>query len=142
MTQELNDLGLEIGHETVDAAWSYVRDGTISWFHAIRFLTQPDTKEGMLNSITGICNDDFLNIFNMGFHPAEYGPPKRKCSYRSKWDKCWKAECFEILLNEWGCAIKGDCEVKFERNIHQVRNPLRTIESLVSYERFSMLCSV
>ena len=67
----------------------------------------------------------------MGFHPAEYGPPKRKCSYRSKWDKCWKSECFQILLDEWGCAIKGDCEIKFKNNIHQVRNPMRTIESLV-----------
>ena len=131
MTQELNDLGLEIGHETVDAAWSFVRDGTISWFHGIRFLTQPDTKEGMIKSITGICTDDFLNIFNMGFHPAEYGPPKLNCSYRSKWNSCWKNECFRILLDEWGCAIKDDCEVKFRYNIHQVRNPLRTIESLV-----------
>jgi hypothetical protein len=131
MTKELNDLGLEIGHETVDAAWSYVRDGTISWFHGIRFLTQPNTKEGMLKSITGICNDDFLNIFNMGFHPAEYGPPKRNCSYRSKWNACWKNECFQILLDEWGCSIKDNCEMKFAYNVHQVRNPLRTIESLV-----------
>jgi hypothetical protein len=132
MTRELNDLlGLEIGHETVDAAWNYVRDGSISWFHGIRFLTQPNTKEGLLSSITGICNDDFLTRFNMGFHPAEYGPPKGKCSYRSKWNDCWKAECFRILLDEWGCSIKGDCGVKFKYNLHQVRNPLRTIESLV-----------
>jgi hypothetical protein len=37
MTKEFSDkLGLEIGHETVDAAWHYVRDGTISLFHTIR----------------------------------------------------------------------------------------------------------
>ncbi|KAL3799753.1 hypothetical protein HJC23_010403 [Cyclotella cryptica] len=132
MTKELKEkLHLEIGHETVDAAWNYVRDGTISWFHGIRFLTQPTTKEGMLQSITGICNDDFLNVFNMGFHPAEYGPPKRNCSYRTKWDACWKKECFHILLDEWGCSINNTCDIQFAYNIHQVRNPLRTMESLV-----------
>ena len=131
MTQELSNLGLEIGHETVDAAWSFVRDGTISWFHGIRFLTQPNTSEGMLKSITSICTDDFLNIFNMGFHPAEFGPPRRKCSYRSKWNSCWKNECLHILLDEWGCSIKDNCPMKFAYNIHQVRNPMRTIESLV-----------
>ena len=132
MTEELNNLGIEIGHETVDAAWSFVRDGTISWFHGIRFLTEPNTKEEMLTSITGICNDDFLNnMFNMGFHPAEYGPPRGKCSYRSKWNTCWRNECYRILLNEWGCSIKDNCDMRFAYNIHQVRNPMRTIESLV-----------
>ena len=34
-------LRLEIGHETTDTAWHFVRDGTVSWFHGIRFLTEP-----------------------------------------------------------------------------------------------------
>lgn len=67
----------------------------------------------------------------MGFHLAEYGTPKRKCSYRTKWDACWKKECFNILLDEWGCSLNDTCDIKFAYNIHQVQNPLRTIESLV-----------
>ena len=34
-------LGLEIGHENSETKWSFVRDGTVSWFHGIRFLPRP-----------------------------------------------------------------------------------------------------
>jgi hypothetical protein len=76
ITKELQQkLHLEIGRKTINAAWNYVCDGTVSWFHGICFLMKPATKEGMLKSITGICSDDFLNVFNMGFHLAKNGPP-------------------------------------------------------------------
>ena len=38
MTSALQDLGLEVAHETSDAAWSFCRDGTISWLHLLRFM--------------------------------------------------------------------------------------------------------
>ena len=42
MSTELRTkLSLEIGHESTDAAWEFTRDGSVSWFHGIRFLTQP-----------------------------------------------------------------------------------------------------
>ena len=42
MSTELRTkLSLEIGHESTDAAWDFTRDGSVSWFHGIRFLTQP-----------------------------------------------------------------------------------------------------
>eukprot|EP01082_Thalassiosira_pseudonana_P007919 g6705.t1 g6705 contig23:1061029-1062153(-) len=129
MASELrNSLHLEVGHESTDAAWHFVRDGTVSWFHGIRFLTQPNTQEGLLKSFTSICNTGSANL---GFHPAMYGPSKHKCSYRSKWDDCWQKECYRILIEEWGCGVKDSCEIKFANNIHQVRNPMRTLESLV-----------
>lgn len=39
--------------------------------------------------------------------------------------------CF-ISKQEWGCALRDDCEIKFRYNLLQVRNPLRTAESLVA----------
>jgi len=136
MTNELQKkLSLEIGHETTDAAWDFTRDGSISWFHGIRFLSEPKEANDKVKAIGKICNHaDFEIHSNMGFHPAMFGPPINKCSYRSKWDECWKSECYISLLKEWGCAITDTCEkttVTFPKNIHQVRNPMHTLESLV-----------
>ncbi|KAL7551078.1 hypothetical protein ACHAWF_015776 [Thalassiosira exigua] len=132
MTSTLrSQLSLEIGHETSDAAWAFTRDGTISWFHGIRFLQEPKESKDRLESFTKICNSDIETHSNMGFHPAMYGPPQNKCSYRSKWDDCWKRECFVSLFKEWGCGIAKNCGIKFAKNVHQVRNPMNTLESLV-----------
>lgn len=68
---------------------------------------------------------------NMGFHPASYRVPLGKCNYRKQWDECWERECYVTLFKEWGCAKDDKCEINFRRTLHQVRNPLRTIESLV-----------
>lgn len=91
MVNELQKkLSLEIGHETTDAAWDFTRDGSISWFHGIRFLSEPKEANDKVKAIGKICNHaDFEIHSNMGFHPAMFGPPINKCSYRSKWDECW-----------------------------------------------------
>lgn len=55
-----------------------------------------------------------------------------KCSFRKRMgDKCWVRECIRNIFNEYGCAIRNDCTIKFRRVVHQVSNPLRTIESLM-----------
>lgn len=132
MASELSSkLSLEIGHESSDAAWDFTRDGSVSWFHGIRFLTEPKDNNERITALAKICNSDIETHKNMGFHPAMYGPPRNKCSYRSKWDDCWKSECYVTLLQEWGCGIEGTCEIEFAKNIHQVRNPMKTLESLV-----------
>jgi len=85
-----------------------------------------------------------------------------KCSLRNqKWDTCWEQECIDVLEREWGCGLlhtsnqnaavpnnnnnnnnnkdntatttsTTSCLTPFEKTIHQVRHPLRTIESLVT----------
>eukprot|EP00569_Conticribra_weissflogii_P005541 CAMPEP_0171344172 /NCGR_PEP_ID=MMETSP0878-20121228/18816_1 /TAXON_ID=67004 /ORGANISM="Thalassiosira weissflogii, Strain CCMP1336" /LENGTH=458 /DNA_ID=CAMNT_0011847297 /DNA_START=21 /DNA_END=1397 /DNA_ORIENTATION=+ len=122
-----NKLHLEMGHETSDTAWNFVRDGTVSWFHGIRFLSSPPSNEDLVRSFTAICGN---YTENMGFHPAAYRVPENRCSYRSKWDDCWRKECYAILIEEWGCATRGNCEIGFRTTLHQVRNPMRTLESL------------
>ena len=134
MQKELKyKLGLEIGHETSDTAWHFVRDGTVSWFHGIRFLPHPNTKEEKEESIKNfgvICGGNGNYTKNMGFHPAAYRTPVHGCSYRSAWDDCWQKECYRTLLKEWGCGTSNNCEINFDYTLHQVRNPIRNIESL------------
>jgi len=124
-------LGLEIEHESTDAAWSFARDGSISWFHGIRFLAPTDQKE-KFDSIHAICNAPQSTHENMGFHPAMYGPPRNNCSYRAKWNECWKSECYVMLLHEWACMSNLSCDINFKANLHQVRNPVHNIESLIT----------
>jgi len=131
MSAELrNKLSLEMGHESTDAAWEFTRDGTISWIHGMRFLIPPTDDHEKIRLVAQICDGDTEIFKNMGFHPAMYGPPRNKCSYRNEWDACWKSECYVTLLKEWGCG--KNCEINFAKNIHQVRNPMETLESLVA----------
>ena len=99
MQTTLQQLRLEIGHETTDTAWNWVRDGTVSWFHGIRFLTDPThkDKERLAKAFSAIC-DAGEDHMNMGFHPAAYREPVNKCSYRSKWSDCWRKECYLVLI--------------------------------------------
>ena len=125
LAASLQDLGLEVEHEHSDARWAFCRDGTVSWFHGLRFLPGAPQDE----PLTRICSRWWDNI---GFHPAMYRTPRRGCSYRSKWSQCWSAECKDILSGEWGCGLRQSCETPFRRNLLAVRHPLRTLESLVA----------
>jgi len=134
LSQKLN---VELAHESSDAQWSYARDGTVSWFHGIRFMTPPSDPTEQLRSIAELCSKDHPH---MGFHPSMYRPPIHRCSYRTLWNDCWQKECASILAQEWGCAARKDCEISFHTTLHQVRNPLKTMESL--YVKFCHVESV
>ena len=121
----LQELGLEVEHESSDARWSFCRDGTVSPFHGVRFLDAKPTNQ----SLAQICSQWFLN---MGFHPAMFRSPRHGCSYRSKWSRCWRAECINLLSSEWGCGLDASCETPYLSTLLLVRHPLRTLESLVS----------
>jgi hypothetical protein len=125
-------LRLEIGHESSNTHSEFVRDGTISWIQVMRYLEPPTTKEAQMTAMTNLCASFTPS---MGFHPAMYGPSKLKCSQRNTWDPCWSKECSKIVQQEWGCALKTtshQCITPFAKVLHQVRHPLRTIESLVA----------
>ena len=148
-----SNLGLEIGHENAEASWSFVRDGTVSWFHGIRFIPRPGMDVTV--KISGKTNNNAggENIFlsqvkdlcrelqpQMGFHPFMFRDGK--CSLRQSWGDCWRDECEDIVKQEWGCGLRrkedkklhqrrDDCETPFHKVLHQERHPLRTIESLV-----------
>ena len=169
-------LGLEIGHENSETKWSFVRDGTVSWFHGIRFLPRPgiDDPNASINLVLPLLpanqppnpNGDqqetaaiktttvtlegerlfryVVNLIcleihpNMGFHPFMFRD-NGKCSLRQSWGTCWKEECINLLEQEWGCALGQDdpsssssCITPYHKTLHQVRNPLKTVESLIT----------
>ena len=119
-------LHLEVGHEVSDADWNFVRDGTVSWFHGIRFMEPLELKDLALRWSMLCVN----YTENMGFHPNMY--KSSACSGRKKWGKCWSRACLDILRNEWGCATTQDCETPFRTSLLQVRHPMKTLESLVT----------
>lgn len=119
-------LGLEVGHEISDADWDFVRDGTVSWFHGIRFMPPLELRD-LVQRWSQLCGN---YTANMGFHPNMY--KSSACSGRQKWSKCWANACLNILKSEWGCASLGSCETPFRTSLLQVRHPMRTIESLVT----------
>ena len=128
--------GLEMGHENSETLWNFVRDGTVSWFHGIRFLDKPSN---FTHTTEQLCSG---MIPHMGFHPRMFRDDS-SCSVREKWSACWKRECTRVLEREWGCAqrdvTEGDefhaavqgCISPFQTTLHQVRHPLRTVESMV-----------
>jgi len=115
-------LGLEVDHELSDAQTYFVRDGSVWWFHAIRYLPKPPAK-----TIAAFCADA---TFNIGFHPKFYR--SGICPEDIAWSQCWAKECFDILSNDWGCAASNTCQPHFAKVLHQVRNPAFTVESLVA----------
>ena len=38
------DVGIEVVHEDSDTLWTFVRDGTVSWFHGIRYWNHPGNR--------------------------------------------------------------------------------------------------
>eukprot|EP00977_Amphora_coffeiformis_P029139 scaffold38993_cov183-Amphora_coffeaeformis.AAC.4 len=143
-TQVAHDLqylmDLEVCHETSETTRHFCRDGTVSWFHGIRFLPRAKDQMKHVKSMADLCTN-FTE--NMGFHPRMYRDTS-ECSLQTKWSKCWARECVDLLHAEWGCAWVDDstpqtaidpatpCQTPYATTLHQARHPLRTIESLLA----------
>ena len=136
-----NKLGLEIGHENSETKWSFVRDGTVSWFHGIRFLQRPgiddsgasldlvftlpptnnqsQTEEEATTTVTLEGERLFRYVVNLicrELRPNMGFHPfmfrdNGECSLQNSWGRCWKDECTNLLEQEWGCALKDEGEL-------------------------------
>lgn len=121
-------LGLEIGHEKTDALDLFIRDGTASWFHGIRFFPDTENRQSIIHNL---CHD-FTD--KMGYHPRLYHALSG-CSEEKPWfplNECWLKECLNILDMEWGCAARGSCPQPFRTTLLQVRDPRSVVESLLA----------
>lgn len=137
---DLSKLGeeLEICHENADATAYFCRDGTVSWFHGWRFLQQ-QPADGLEAAIEQQCK---TYTPNMGMHPSffwEYTAPTLPCAFQNRffpaasWETCGMAgACRAWLRRESGCALSKTCVTPFSIVLHQVRHPIRTVESLVA----------
>jgi hypothetical protein len=128
LTDALKRLGLEVAHENSNAAITSCRDGTISWFHGVRFFPHQLSEA----SIAELCTGE---VKRTGFHPRMFRSP-RGCTGEllGSWGPCLASQCRDVLLENWGCVLGGDgrapCETPFAVSLLQVRHPLRVIESL------------
>lgn len=143
-TQVAHDLqylmDLEVCHEISETTRHFCRDGTVSWFHGLRFLPRSRDAKQHFKSLADMCTN-FTE--SMGFHPRMYRDTSA-CSRRTKWSNCWASECLDLLHAEWGCAWVTDttprtdtdpatpCQTPYATTLHQTRHPLRTIESLLA----------
>jgi len=121
-------LGLEIGHENTDALDFYVRDGTASWFHGIRFFPDTENRQSIIHNLCHNFTD------KMGYHPRQYHEVSG-CSEKKPWfplSECWLKDCLDILDMEWGCAAQGNCPQPFRTTLLQVRDPRSVVESLLA----------
>ncbi|KAL3923431.1 MAG: hypothetical protein SGILL_001664 [Bacillariaceae sp.] len=150
-------LQLEISHETFDSLHNYCRDGTVSWYQFMRFLSFADNgknneKKGFhqdstamsLNKVQAfkeLCVDRNSSLVSQFFHPRDYAP-SQVCSSRELWSNCWSNECILTLQAQWDCQNGKDdganhdnqresyCKPSFGKVLHQTRFPLTTIEQL------------
>lgn len=129
-------LRLEIVLEGFDAQNYYCRDGTVSWFQLMRFLepltADSKNKEARFGAWKELCIDRNHTFIEM-FHPKEYAPSECDSYYAlHKWSDCWSKECLSLVKSLWACEndeVKA-CPQQFSRILHQVRHPMRSIETL------------
>jgi hypothetical protein len=134
VAHELNEIfpGLEVGHEESDSLWKFVRDGTVSWFHGVRFFPQ-DYKNSSVPKLCGVAFSFYTSKSNYGFGPTLFGTPNYNCSHISpKFKRCWWDACVQTLSKEYGCAHTNTCPTPFETTLLQTREPWNIANSLVA----------
>jgi hypothetical protein len=127
--------GFELGHEDSDTLWKFVRDGTISWFHGIRFFPPIDSNVNnyTISSICSVAFSFYTSSSNYGFGPTLFGTPHYQCSpLHPKFQRCWLDECQRILTAEYGCTYTNSCPTPYRRTLLQVRDPWNITTSLVT----------
>jgi hypothetical protein len=131
-------LHIEVGHEISDTTWNYVRDGTVSWFHGIRYLS-PERR-----NLTQIClvawslySADKINFFQpfstYGIGPDLFGPPAFRLPHvHPHFSVAFLEFCLEDLQKEFGCGLTSSCRTPFHQTLVQTRQPWKIVTSLVA----------
>lgn len=127
---------LEVGHEDTDATWKFVRDGTVSWFHGIRYMPTTDISDKMMRiaktcAVSWVITSKSISG-NHGFGPTLFGDPDYECPFwHPNFKKCYLSSCHKQLLREFGCALEPDgCQTPYQRTLLQTREPWKIIASL------------
>eukprot|EP00977_Amphora_coffeiformis_P002572 scaffold482_cov266-Amphora_coffeaeformis.AAC.35 len=155
-------LGLEVVHESLDADRQLTRDGTVSWFHGIRFVDRPFDELAAEEAwrLDLQCGGGYTP--GTGMHPENFWDTTTTTStttttqnessttsllmckspfkslYRmffpaSYWTECGMEQaCRRGITQEWGCALRDDCATPFHTTLHQVRHPIKTVASLMA----------
>ena len=144
MAAKLAKTSLEVGHEDSDTLWKFVRDGTVSWFHGIRYW--PEVQNASLRSrrLAQLCKVQwaFRNQGlqeNYGFGPTLFGNPQYNCSFwHPQFQSCYRHACMVALDREYSCATmtlpdqKTACHPPFQVTLLQAREPWKIVTSLTA----------
>jgi hypothetical protein len=135
------DVGIEVGHEDSDTLWTFVRDGTVSWFHGIRYWKHPENRSAS-HVVSDLCRMAwrFRNSkSNYGFGPTLFGTPEYNCSLiHPKFNQCFHHACSKALTREYGCALtttpnnRDSCNPPFQTTLLQTREPWKIVQSLAA----------
>jgi hypothetical protein len=138
IAEELRTNFLEVGHEDSDSTWKFVRDGTVSWFHGIRYFPSTD-RQRKLETIAQVCAISWhitsrKESSNYGFGPTLFGNPEYECSFwHPNFQQCYVKSCHNALLREYGCALEPEgCHTPFASTLLQTREPWKIITSLAA----------
>ena len=125
-----HDIGIEVDHEDSDTLWKTVRDGTVSWFHGIRYWNIEGSDESRI--INGLCRISWTFKENYGFGPTLFGNPQYNCSFvHPQFKECFHHACVKSLTREYGCALKKkSCIPPFQTTLLQTREPWKIVQSL------------
>lgn len=129
---------LEVGHEDADTAWKFVRDGTVSWFHGIRYWNVSNTTN-RTRSIENICRAQYLFYASntLSFGPTLFGTPDYPCPWWEQSPKipsqCYQAACRKALEREYACGgDEAGCTTPFQTTLLQAREPYKIVASLTA----------
>ena len=129
---------MEIGHEDSDTGWKFVRDGTVSWFHGIRYLDPSKRNLAQMCQLSWkLYSSDKMNFFqpfsNYGIGPDLFGPPHfRLPLIHPNFHTAFHEFCQDNLEQELGCGMTGKCRTPFQRTLVQTRQPWKIVTSLVA----------
>jgi hypothetical protein len=127
--------GFELGHEDSDTLWKFVRDGTISWFHGIRFFPPIDhtVNNYTLAHVCRVAFTFYTSSSNYGFGPTLFGTPQyQRSPLHPNFQRYWLDECQRILTAEYACTYSHSCPTPYRHTLLQVRDPWNITTSLVT----------
>ena len=152
---EFNGL-IEIGYENSDTSWNFVRDGTQSWIHGIRYFDNNRDDENDNDFIRKLCRLKYALTYESrdryGFaEPSIFGNETNQCSILNPDSRrCELPACEKTLKKEYGCATatatatattksssssssSSSCDMMmpFQTTLLQTRQPWAIVRSLV-----------
>ena len=131
---------LEVGHEDSDTEWKFVRDGTVSWFHGIRYfpsVTDAERHETILKTCAVswfITSQKGSSSSNYGVAPTLFGNPDYECGFwHPNFRTCFLKSCHKALDREYGCALENNkCVTPYKHTLLQTREPWKIVASLAA----------
>jgi len=118
------EFGLEIGYEDSDSSWNFVRDGTVSWIHGMRYFERTNESENESEKPNDIGSSFDQRVRHLcrlkwvlthesrdryGFEPTVFGSDSEfnHCSiFNPDSRRCQLPVCEESVKKEYGCALR------------------------------------